>query len=101
MTDKMREKFESWMTDGGKWPMAVECDAAGHYKLMIASLQWIAWQAAYPAGVAAERERAAKVCESLEQEYWQDYKHRTGTQYAEGQSDAAAECAAAIRKGEP
>lgn len=60
-------------------------------------------QRAYDAGVRAEREECAKVCDEHAQEQWNFFKtapisdSRRGNPYTEGQSDAADECAAAIR----
>jgi hypothetical protein len=53
-----REAFEAWMSNNGEWPSAIERGADGGYKLMLASIQWGAWQAraalaATPAAPAA------------------------------------------------
>lgn len=53
-------------------------------------------RAFYAAGVAAERERAAKICDEIEQRYWDAWK-RDADNYAQGQSDGAGECGTAIR----
>jgi len=49
------------------------------------------------AEVAKERERCAKICESIENSYWKDYKAGRYSTHTEGMSDGAGECAAAIR----
>jgi hypothetical protein len=41
------------MTDGGKWPQAVEKTASGNYKLMQTYSAWTAWQACWPLARAA------------------------------------------------
>lgn len=55
------------------------------------------------AAVLEERERCAKLCDSIENERWDMYKRGTGPErasdYVQGQSDGACSCAAAIRKG--
>ena len=53
-------------------------------------------RAAIDATVAAERERCAKLCESLADEAWETHK-RHADSYNEGQADSADACAAAIR----
>jgi len=49
------------------------------------------------AEVTKERERCAKICESVENGYWKDYKAGRYSTHTEGMSDGAGECAAAIR----
>lgn len=44
MDEQMREKFEAWFSDGGKWPQAIERSRDG-YKLITAQNGWEAWQA--------------------------------------------------------
>jgi aminoglycoside N3'-acetyltransferase len=41
----LRERFEAWYSDGGKWPRAIECNG-GAYKLAQTQSAWEAWQAA-------------------------------------------------------
>lgn len=46
--DLMRSEFESWMSDGGEFPKAVQRSADGQgYLLMVAQSAWVAWQAAW------------------------------------------------------
>lgn len=45
MLDLPRAAFESWYSEGGKWPSAVERSGEG-YKLAGAQSAWVAWQAA-------------------------------------------------------
>lgn len=49
----MRQRFESWMSDAGQYPRAIERSGDG-YKLMAASTNWKTWQAA----ARVEREEA-------------------------------------------
>ena len=77
MTDKTREAFEAWF-DSKRWP--------GMLSKLFSGYEWVAtseacetWQVA----TLTERERCAKVCESL---------HYTDTSTAQN-------CAAAIRQG--
>ena len=42
----MREAFEKWMTQDGRWPKAVE-QHNGTYVLMQAASAWEAWRAAW------------------------------------------------------
>lgn len=42
----MRQRFEHWYSEEGKWPAAVDKDARGDYMLMQTALAWKAWQAA-------------------------------------------------------
>jgi hypothetical protein len=51
-----REAFERYMSEGGKWPRAVERKPDGTYALMNAQVRWETWQAAK----ADERDRQAK-----------------------------------------
>lgn len=53
---------------------------------------WAAWQAATAAAVAAERERCARACE--------DWRAGCDNRTMQAEGWAAAECAAAIRRGE-
>ena len=41
----IRQRFENWYSENGKWPKAVERDSKGDYKLMQACAAWIAWRA--------------------------------------------------------
>lgn len=54
------------------------------------------------AAMANERERCAMICEELESNYWREYKARPerSSQYNNGLSDGAGECAIAIRTGD-
>lgn len=55
-----RAAFEHWFSDGGKHPRAVQRNLSGNgYYLAAAQSTWTAWQA----GVAAERERCAKLAD--------------------------------------
>lgn len=45
MTDAVRERFERWMSEDGKWPDAV-AHRYGHYVLAHTESAWKAWQAA-------------------------------------------------------
>jgi hypothetical protein len=45
-TDDLRQRFEHWYSDEGKWPQAVAKDGGGDYLLLQAALSWKAWQAA-------------------------------------------------------
>ncbi len=45
MTDAVREAFERWMSEDGKWPDAV-AHRYGHYVLAQTESAWKAWQAA-------------------------------------------------------
>ena len=42
--EKMRQQFEAWATDDGKWPKAVERNG-DTYKFMKTHTDWLAWQA--------------------------------------------------------
>jgi hypothetical protein len=42
----MREAFEKWMTDDGKWPRAIE-QRNGAYVLMQTAAAWEAWRMAW------------------------------------------------------
>lgn len=44
-TEQMREAFEHYMSDGGKYPNAVERSGEG-YRLLQAQNAWVVWQAA-------------------------------------------------------
>lgn len=46
MNDKMREEFEEYFTENGKWPRSVEKNSDGHYLLSSAASSWPIWQAA-------------------------------------------------------
>ena len=65
-------------------------------------------KAALDAAVAAERERCAKVCAAIAEDKWALYKGRPpytereqgrASDFVQGQSDGADQCADAIRKG--
>jgi hypothetical protein len=58
--DKQREQFEAWVLQGGTHPGAIVQDDVG-YVVSVTAACWDAWQAA----TAAERERAAKVADSM------------------------------------
>ena len=97
MTD--REAFEAWAKEKG---IPFHWDAGTQEYSLVA---WQAWQAA----TAAERERCAKACDAIAEDKWSLYKGRapyTGKEpgrasdYVQGQSDGADQCADAIRKGE-
>lgn len=69
-----------------------------------ARLAWLVWQVA----TTAERERCVKACDAIAEDKWALYKGRppyTGKEpgrasdYVQGQSDGADQCADAIRKG--
>lgn len=48
MSDKAaREAFESWFSEEGKWPSAVEQNPDGNYKLCSAHSAWVSWQAGW------------------------------------------------------
>jgi hypothetical protein len=42
----MREAFEKWMSQDGKWPKAVE-RSNGSYVLLATAAAWEAWRAAW------------------------------------------------------
>ena len=96
MTD--REAFEAWV-----WRVYPENTI---YKVLSPSSgYWQTWQAA----TEVERERCAKVCDAIAEDKWALYKGRppyTGKEpgrasdYTQGQSDGADQCADAIRKVE-
>lgn len=44
---ELREKFEAWASDDGKWPKAVERNARGNYLLASTGTAWTVWQAAW------------------------------------------------------
>ena len=48
MNQTIREKFELYYSDEGKWPKAVERSGEG-YKLLQAQAAWVVWQAAWVA----------------------------------------------------
>ncbi|MFN8758692.1 MAG: hypothetical protein ACK5XA_07785 [Tagaea sp.] len=48
-TDYLRDAFDAWMSDGGKWPAAIKCDREGRYLLAQAQAAWTAWCAALDA----------------------------------------------------
>lgn len=50
---RVREAFEAWYSDGGKWPKAVERSASGAYVLAVAEISWKAWRAAWAAAGGA------------------------------------------------
>ena len=50
--DESRRLFENWMSDGGKFPKAIERSGDGSYKLMQAHSAWTAWSAALDAALA-------------------------------------------------
>lgn len=86
--DKLRAAFEAWSR---KWCDGVlnSDDDAGRVSRLGA---WAAWQAATAAAVAAERERCARACE--------DWRAGCDNRTMQAEGWAAAECAAAIRRGE-
>lgn len=45
----MREAFEYWFSDQGKYPKSIEKGINGNYKLMAAYSAWATWQAAWRA----------------------------------------------------
>lgn len=46
-TTELRAAFELWASDEGRWPAAVERDAAGCYKLAQTVTLWFAWKAGH------------------------------------------------------
>ena len=48
-----RAAFETWATNSGKWPNAVDKMQCGNYRLMQVQNDWEAWQAAWDALQAA------------------------------------------------
>lgn len=58
-----REAFEALMTDGGKWPKAVERTPSGDYRLALTATAWRTWQAAWKAARSSEVADAARVIE--------------------------------------
>lgn len=64
MSDRMREAFEAWMSDGGRYPQAVERSGYG-YRLSASYAAWSAWQAAWTASRAQTIEECAVICESV------------------------------------
>ena len=92
MTD--REAFEAWAGKREKYHTTREWDAMHR-----------AWQAA----TAATQERCAKACDAIAEDKWALYKGRSpytgkepgrASDYVQGQSAGADQCADAIRKGE-
>ena len=61
----IRDKFEEFASDNGKWTKAIEKDSHGGYKLIQTELCWIAWQEAYKAGRESMRDEAVQACFSL------------------------------------
>ena len=59
MTD-IREAFEHWFSDEGKYPRAVERYSDGHYMLKHAQDAWKVWQAAWDVATKAAFLEAAK-----------------------------------------
>lgn len=53
MTDKMREAFEDYASDGGKWSRAI-ATKGGNYVLMSTEFSWRAWQSAWQAALAEQ-----------------------------------------------
>jgi hypothetical protein len=49
MRDEMRELFEAWAINDGRYPKAVERASDGGYKFMKTHTDWCAWQAAWNA----------------------------------------------------
>lgn len=49
-TDKMRESFEKWASDDGRWPQAIERNG-DEYKFMRTAVDWRVWQAAHAAAL--------------------------------------------------
>jgi hypothetical protein len=45
VSELMREEFEKWVTDGGKWPQLTE-RSGDYYTRMDTHLYWRAWRAA-------------------------------------------------------
>ena len=83
--DHVREAFEAWYSNDGKWPAAVErSDFGPSYKLGAAEHAWTAWQAA----AAHEKERCARLCDPTNADKPEDW-----TEYAK----VRAECAGRIR----
>ena len=46
---KARIEFETYFSDEGKWPLAVQRSPDGSYKLMQAASAWLTWQMAVSA----------------------------------------------------
>ncbi len=62
MTDKGREAFEAWVGKGLHLEqIPTGAPFAGDYRSIVMQTRWDAWQAA----TAIERERCAKLCESI------------------------------------
>lgn len=80
--DLMREQFERWMH--GRHPRACELNRAGEYQWLEDRISFIAWQAAYRAGM----ERAANLC--------QEYADYVGSETTFA-ARAAEDCIEAIR----
>ncbi len=101
-TEALRAQFEREIGEAAPFPVQRYGDSYAH---RICAWAWEGYQAGHAAAkaetaaaVAAERERAATVCERIAD----DYNEREGLKYAELKTDAetgANECAAAIRAG--
>jgi hypothetical protein len=73
--DKQREAFEAWAVKrGGGDGLQQSAVNPGNYRSGLMQFSWLAWQAA----TAAERERAAKVCDRLSEGAWLAAQIRKG-----------------------
>lgn len=99
----MRDEFEAWWQREGNGTyrradmFLRDEDAPDEYVRSVVQNGWQIYQAAYPAGQRAERERCARICEGAQRENMR-YASAMGIGYCELDGDRLA---AAIRnKGE-
>jgi hypothetical protein len=100
-TDKSSSKEESRVSMGGvELPELPHPEGADVFGADYTADQMRAF---YAAGVKAERERCAKICEEIEKRYLDAWKSnaRDPSDFVQGQSDGAGECGTAIRKQNP
>lgn len=74
--DPEREAFETWWSGSGSWPRLVDRFGEG-YKVAQTHAAWVAWQGAWKATIAVERER------------WRSAVVRADLQIGDGHIDAA------------
>ena len=67
----LREEFEAWVTDFGKWPQASERSKVdGSYRMIDTYSKWLAWQASREALVI----QFPYVCGELGRAFAENYK---------------------------
>ena len=64
----MREAFEKWMSQDGKWPKAVE-QRGGAYALMQTASAWEAWRAAWLECLAVKTTSITELCTAIDTLY--------------------------------